>query len=133
VTTSAYQFTKPMILIVDDNDVIIEAIQDFLVSQNFQVTAASSGMEMLKIVADIRPDIILMDVQLPIMDGIEATRRIRAHPDPLVARVPIIALTALAMTGDRERCLAAGANEYMSKPVSLKQLVETIRGLLEKK
>ena len=77
------------------------------------------------------PDLILMDIQMPVLDGLEATRRLRA--DPRFASVPIIALTALAMRGDRERCLEAGATEYISKPVNLKQLIEMINHLLENK
>jgi CheY-like chemotaxis protein len=69
-----------------------------------------------------------MDIQMPKLDGLEATREIRKDPD--IARVPIVALTALAMSGDRERCLAAGASEYMSKPVTLRKLDETIQRLL---
>jgi CheY-like chemotaxis protein len=70
-----------------------------------------------------------MDIQMPAMDGLEATRRLRENPR--FASTPIIALTALAMPGDRERCREAGANEYMSKPVSLKGLLNTIHKLLE--
>jgi CheY-like chemotaxis protein len=74
-----------------------------------------------------RHDIILMDVQMPRMDGLQATRLIREHPTG--ATVPIIALTALAMPGDRDRCLAAGANEYVAKPVRLRELVERMAAL----
>ena len=121
------------VLIVDDNEVVIETISDFLEAQNFRVASVRSGIELLEVVADLRPDLILMDIQMPVMDGLEATRRVRAHPDRHVSQVPIIAVTALAMPGDRERCLAAGANEYMSKPIGLRHLVETIRGLLKNK
>lgn len=122
---------QPTVLIVDDNKVVIETISDFLEAQNFRVAAVRSGIELLEIVADLRPDLILMDIQMPVMDGLEATRRVRAHPDQHVSQVPIIAVTALAMPGDRERCLAAGANEYMSKPIGLRQLVTTIHELLK--
>jgi CheY-like chemotaxis protein len=75
-----------------------------------------------------RPALILMDIQMPALDGLEATRRLRAHTD--LANTPIIALTALAMPGDRERCLAAGVNDYLSKPLSLKQLLNLIESYL---
>ena len=120
----------PLILVVDDNELIIETISDFLSAQHFRVAAARNGPELLAVAPGLRPDLILMDIQMPVMDGLEATRRLRVHPDAQLAKTPIIALTALAMTGDRERCLAAGANEYMSKPVSLKNLLEMIRALL---
>jgi len=125
--------SQPLILVVDDNELIIETIIEFLVSQQYRVAAARSGIELLEVVSDLHPALILMDIQMPIMDGLEATRRIRSHPDPLVSTVPIIALTALAMTGDRERCLAAGTTAYMSKPVGLKPLTETIHNLLAEK
>ncbi len=72
----------------------------------------------------LKPDLILMDIQMPEMDGVQATRLLRANPE--VAKTPIIALTSLAMPGDREKCFEAGVNEYLAKPVSLKKLVETI-------
>ena len=131
VTPPAPGSTRPTILIVDDNEMIIATLNDFLETQNLRVVAARGGVEMLEVVSDLHPDIILMDIQMPVMDGLEATRRLRSHSDPLVARVPIIALTGLAMAGDRERCLAAGANDYMSKPVGLQQLADKIRELLK--
>ncbi|MBL8058341.1 MAG: PAS domain S-box protein, partial [Anaerolineales bacterium] len=118
------------VMIVEDNEVFIETLADFLRTQGFRPTAVRSGAELLAAAPDLQPDMILMDVQMPAMDGLEAIRRVRAHPNPAVARVPIIALTALAMTGDRERCLAAGANGYLSKPVKLMELLEAIHALL---
>jgi CheY-like chemotaxis protein len=79
-------------------------------------------------VRERRPALILMDIQMPVMDGLAAIREIRA--DPQSADTPIVALTALAMPGDRERCLAAGSTDYLSKPVSLKTLAELVRRLL---
>jgi CheY-like chemotaxis protein len=76
----------------------------------------------------VRPDLILMDIQLPRMDGLEVTRKLRSEPD--FKDTPIIALTALAMPSDRERCLAAGMDEYVSKPIHLKALVKLIESCL---
>lgn len=115
------------ILIAEDNDVNIGAIGDYLRDRGYQIVVARNGREALALVAETRPDVILMDIQMPEMDGIEAMRRLRALPE--FRATPIIALTALAMPGDRERCLAAGANEYLSKPVSLHDLLETIARL----
>ncbi len=95
------------------------------------MVVARNGEEAIQRVLDDRPDLVLMDIQMPGLDGLEAIRRIRALGRDEAgsedwARVPIIALTALAMPGDQERCLAAGANDYLSKPVDLKELVQTI-------
>jgi CheY-like chemotaxis protein len=89
---------------------------------------ARNGNEAIDRAREQRPDLILMDIQMPGLDGLEAIRRIRS--DPPLASIPIVALTALAMPGDRERCLEAGANEYLNKPVSLKRLKEIITPLL---
>ncbi len=85
---------------------------------------ARNGIEAVQMTKQQKPDVILMDIQMPEMDGLEAIQRIRT--DAELAMIPIIALTALAMPGDRERCLAAGATEYMTKPVGLKKLVNII-------
>jgi CheY-like chemotaxis protein len=86
-------------------------------------------VEAIQMAGSSNPDIILMDIHMPAMDGLEAMRRLRA--EPRFAFTPIIALTALAMPGDRERCIEAGANEYLSKPVSLKTLRQMIENLLQ--
>jgi CheY-like chemotaxis protein len=88
------------------------------------VTVARNGREAIVSAQEERPDIILMDIQMPGMDGLEAIRRLRAEPG--MGQVPILAVTALAMPGDRERCLAAGADGYLAKPVSFRTLVATI-------
>jgi CheY-like chemotaxis protein len=118
----------PLILFVEDNLINLEAYLDYLKSRGYRIIPAVNGYEALERAREFKPDLILMDIQMPGMDGIEATRRLRAMPE--FARVPIIALTALAMPGDRERCLAAGANAYLAKPVSLKQLSKEIQELL---
>ena len=122
---------RPLVLIVDDNEVVIETFSDYLFAKGFRVESVKSGIELLKVVTDIRPDIILMDIQMPGMDGIEAIHRIRSLPENAISRIPIIAVTAFAMSEDRERCLKAGANEYVSKPVKLKDMTETINAILK--
>ena len=113
------------ILLVEDTEPVILFVQDYLETKGYHVTVARNGYEGVNLAKNLKPDVILMDIQMPSMDGFEATRQIRA--DAYLKDVPIIAMTALAMPGDRERCLQAGMNYYMSKPISLKEL----RGLLD--
>lgn len=103
-------------MLVDDDEMVLQVVKDYLETKQYRVLTALSGLELLERVAEIHPDILLVDIQMPVMDGLETIRRIRSHTDPLVAKMPVIAVTALAMPGDREYCLRAGANEYMSKP-----------------
>ena len=91
-----------------------------------QPTVVADGEQAVAAVADGEFDLILMDVQMPGTDGIEATRRIRALEGEIEDRVPIIALTAHAMSGDRDRCLEAGMDEYLSKPVNISELIRTV-------
>lgn len=119
-----------LILIADDNEHNIMTMADYLKIKRFRVLAARSGSEAVRMVEETSPDLILMDVQMPDMDGFEAMRRIRQSRDLAVAKKPIIAVTALAMPGDRERCLAAGADDYLTKPLSLRGLVATIQAKL---
>jgi PAS domain S-box-containing protein len=119
------------ILLAEDNMANILTIGEYLESHGYQVTVAHDGVEALEKAEEINPGIILMDIQMPAMNGLEAIRRLRETPR--FVSTPIIALTALAMPGDRERCLKAGASEYMSKPVSLRKLLHTINELLGRK
>jgi len=114
----------PMILLAEDNEITIAMLVDFLQSRSFRVVVARNGEEAIERAREDRPALILMDVQMPGVDGLEATRRIRA--DTELKPIPIIALTALAMPGDRENCLAIGANDYLSKPLSLEGLAQAI-------
>jgi CheY-like chemotaxis protein len=123
--------SAPIVLIADDNELIIEIVTDFLEASGCSVIATRNGFELLERAPELHPDIMLVDIQMPGLDGMETMRRVRAHSDPVLAATPMIALTALAMTGDREKCLQAGANEYMSKPIVLTQLVEQIQNLLK--
>jgi len=116
-----------IVLLAEDNMANILTIGDYLESHGYQVVVAHDGLEAIEEAEELKPNIILMDIQMPALDGLEAIRRLRA--DSRFASTPIIALTALAMPGDRERCLEAGANEYMSKPISLKTMLNTIEKL----
>ena len=120
-----------IILLAEDNMANILTISEYLGSHGYQVVVAHDGSEAITRAEAIQPDIILMDIQMPVVDGLEAIAHLRQNP--AFSTTPIIALTALAMPGDRERCLVAGANEYLSKPVSLKTLVQTVQDLLQKR
>jgi len=119
-----------LILLVDDNLTTLETLSDYLKAKGYEIILAYDGTQAIEKTIEEHPDLILMDIQMPCMDGLEATRRIRAKAK--VGATPIIALTALAMPGDRERCLEAGVNEYLSKPVSFKQLMGAIDRLFTK-
>lgn len=119
------------ILIVEDTESVIMLIRDYLERHGYRVFTARDGFEGLKLTGQTNPDLILMDVMMPEMDGLETTKRIREQLG--IKNTPIIALTALAMAGDRERCLAAGMNDYLSKPVKLKELLAVIEQHLNKK
>jgi PAS domain S-box-containing protein len=133
VGEDAVRFEAPLILIVDDNEVILHLTSDVLKTKGFRVMTSPGALEGLELASSVYPDLILMDIQMPGMDGFEATRRLRLHPDPRVAAIPILAVTALAMVGDRSRCLEAGVNEYLCKPVEFTALVARIDELLAKK
>lgn len=119
----------PRVLYVEDNDDNVYMLKMRLeLEEGFEVLVAGDGAQGLAIAAAERPDLILMDLNLPVIDGWEATRRLRA--DPGTHRIPIIALTAHAMAGDRERALAAGCDEFDTKPIDLERLLGKIRAVL---
>ncbi len=109
---------RPLVLIAEDIAVNIIPIRDYLESKGCRVEVAVNGREAVERTVALRPAVVLMDIQMPVLDGLAATRQIRAHPDAAVARTPVIALTALAMPGDRDACLQAGAQDYVTKPAS---------------
>jgi PAS domain S-box-containing protein len=130
-TTSGDQ-RDALVLVAEDNPISLELLTDYLVNEGYRVVQARSGSEAVNLVEHQRPDLVIMDVQMPGTDGIAASQQIRRLEDPILAVVPIIAVTALAMPGDRERCLLAGMDEYFSKPINLKMLVNVIRGYLNR-
>ena len=122
---------RGLVLLADDNMANTLTIGEYLKSHGYKFVQAHDGSEAIEKAQASNPDVILMDIQMPVMDGLEAIRRLRK--DHRFVDTPMIALTALAMPGDRERCLEAGANDYMSKPVRLKLLQKTIEDLLTNK
>jgi signal transduction histidine kinase/CheY-like chemotaxis protein len=123
----------PLVMFADDNELVLQMVADFLEAMQYRVIKVHSGTELIEQASKLHPDIMLVDIQMPGIGGLETIRRIRSHPDPLVVGTPVIAVTALAMPADRERCLDAGANDYMSKPLKLKALAVAIQKLLERK
>ncbi|HSY49930.1 MAG TPA: response regulator [Thermoanaerobaculia bacterium] len=117
-----------VILLAEDNPSNIEVMRDFIDSRGYAMVVAADGFEAVERAVECHPAMIFMDIQMPRLDGFEAIRRIRKHS--LLEKTPIVALTAFAMGGDREKCLAAGADDYMTKPVSLKTLTEVLQRFL---
>jgi CheY-like chemotaxis protein len=117
-----------LILLAEDNEANIVTISSYLNAKGYRLMVARNGEEAIAVSQSAQPDLILMDIQMPGMDGLEAMKQIRQNPT--LVDVPTIALTALAMPGDRDICLAAGANDYLTKPVKLRQLENLIQQLL---
>ena len=113
------------ILVVEDQEDNRRIVRDLLTTTDYEVTEAENGEEALASVARQRPDLILMDIQLPVMDGYEATRRIKA--DPALREIPIIAVTSYALSGDEEKARAAGCDDFVPKPYSPRQLLAKIQ------
>lgn len=116
------------ILVVEDNLDNMMLISDVLTSLQYEVLQAIDGAQGLKMACEERPDLILMDMSLPRVDGWTATRQIKA--DPELRDIPIIAVTAHAMVGDRERALEVGCDDYISKPINLRDLANKLRNFI---
>jgi CheY-like chemotaxis protein len=119
----------PKILLVEDNEMNRDMLSRRLVRKGYDIVVAVDGKQGVDMAVEGGYDLILMDMSLPEIDGWEATRQVRAHPKG--QSVPIIALTAHAMAGDREKALAAGCNDYDTKPIELPRLLEKIESLLK--
>ena len=117
------------ILVVEDNGKNMKLFRDVLLAKGYRTLAATTGEEAVALAVEHSPDLVLMDIQLPGIDGVAALGRLRA--DDRTASVPVVALTAQAMEGDRERFLAAGFDGYLSKPVNLAEFVATVESYCE--
>lgn len=117
------------ILLVEDNEFNRDMLSRRLIKYGFQITVAIDGGESVQLAKSMVPDLILMDMSLPVMDGWEATLQIKA--DPMTQNIPVIALTAHAMGEDRQKALDAGCDEYDTKPIELSRLLSKIHKLLE--
>lgn len=119
-----------LILIVEDNPQSLKLVRDILRIKGYQTLETETGEEGVRLARERRPALILMDIQLPGINGIEALQRLRA--DPVTSATPVIAVTASVMTQDRSRIMAAGFNGFQSKPISVNQLLATVRETLDK-
>lgn len=121
--------TGSRILIVEDTEDNRQIMRDVLTSAGFDVVEAHDGLMAVSRAAEAKPDLIVMDIQLPVLNGYEATRLIRA--DPGLRHVPVIAVTSYALSGDEEKARAAGCNGYIAKPFSPRQLLAIVREFLD--
>jgi two-component system, cell cycle response regulator DivK len=121
----------PRILLVEDNEMNRDMLSRRLIRKKYEVLVAVDGGEGVAMARSEAPDLILMDMSLPVIDGWEATRQLKANPE--TKAIPIIALTAHAMSGDREKAMEAGCDDYDTKPIELPRLLTKIEALLEKK
>ena len=113
-----------LVLIVEDNDKNLELVQDILEFRGFRTLAASNGRDAVELARIHQPDLVLMDIQLPGLDGVRALRQLRS--DASTTAIPVVALTAFAMTEDRGRLLEAGFDGYLAKPIDVRTLPETV-------
>jgi len=119
-----------LILIVEDNPKNLKLVRDTLQVTGYQTIEAETGEEGLRLAHERHPALILMDIQLPGINGVEALRQLRA--DPMTSAIPVIAVTASVMTQDRTRIMAAGFDGFHGKPISVRQLLTTLRAILDK-
>jgi two-component system, cell cycle response regulator DivK len=121
----------PRILLVEDNEMNRDMLSRRLARKEYEVLVAVDGKEGVEMAGSEAPDLILMDMSLPVMDGWEATRQLKASPE--TKDIPIIALTAHAMSGDREKAMEAGCDDYDTKPIELSRLLAKMEALLGEK
>jgi two-component system cell cycle response regulator DivK len=116
------------ILVVEDTEDNRQILRDLLGMAGYDMVEAHDGLQGVAMAAEHRPDLILMDIQMPVLDGYEATRRIKA--DPALAAIPIVAVTSYALSGDEQKARDAGCNDYIAKPYSPRQMLAKVREIL---
>lgn len=117
--------TRPKVLIVEDNELNMKLFNDLLEAHGFEPLQTRNGMDAMSIAREHRPALILMDIQLPEVSGLEVTRWLKDDPD--LCDIPVVAVTAFAMKGDEERIKSGGCEAYISKPISIVGFIETVR------
>jgi two-component system, cell cycle response regulator DivK len=116
------------ILVVEDTEDNRQILRDLLGMAGYEMVEAHDGAQGVAMAAEHKPDLILMDIQMPVLDGYEATRRIKA--DPALAAIPIVAVTSYALSGDEQKARDAGCNDYIAKPYSPRQMLAKVREIL---
>ncbi len=119
---------KKRILIVEDNELNLKLFRDLLTAHGYETIETKEGLEAIRLTKSDKPDLILMDIQLPEVSGLDVTRRLKS--DSSISDIPIIAVTAFAMKDDEEKILAAGCEAYISKPISIMPFLNTVRRFL---
>ena len=122
--------SNELILIVEDNPKNLKLVRDTLQVKGYQTIEAETGEEGVRLVHERQPALVLMDIQLPGINGVEALKRLRA--DPVTSSTPVIAITASVMTQDRTRIMAAGFDGFQGKPIRVRELLATVHGILDK-
>jgi two-component system, cell cycle response regulator DivK len=120
--------SQKLVLIVADNDLNMKLFRDLLEANGYRTLHTRNGMDVLKLSREHKPDLILMDIQLPEVSGLEVTRWLKN--DPLLAHIPVIAVTAFAMKGDEEKILSGGCEAYLAKPISVNEFISTVKRFL---
>ena len=123
-------FMAKTILVVEDNELNMKLFHDLLEAHGYRILQTGEGLQAFNMAREFRPDLIVMDIQLPAISGLEVTRWLKE--DPTVAHIPVVAVTAFAMKGDETRIRDGGCEAYIAKPISVGHFLETIRRLLER-
>ncbi len=123
------QSLRKTILVVEDNELNMKLFEDLLQAHGYRILTTKDGKEALRLAKEHRPDLVLMDIQLPEISGLEVTRLMKADED--IRHIPVVAVTAFAMKGDEEKIRQGGCEGYISKPISVSRFIETVQKFLK--